>query len=129
MALLEDLWLPPSVTRQASSLPGRNVETGGQLILHSFRFHSQKHSKTREVRILADDSMSRAQIEDMAASALETWLMELDEQAQMKVGKHTPTVAERKEVGKAIREFRSYAARRRESTNQKVYYTPAKVEG
>ena len=130
MALMDDLWLPPGVIRQVPSLAGRNVETGGHIIVHSFKFHSQKHGKTREVRIPADDSMSKAQIEDMAASALETWLIELDEEAQRKVGKHAPaTVAERKEVGKAIREFRVYAARRRESTNQKTYYSPAKVEG
>jgi len=125
--LVAKLWLPKGVTQGTPSLLGRNVETGSAVVSHSFRFHSATYGKTREVRILADDSMSKAQIEDMAASALETWLIELEEKRQRKVGKHAPaSVAERQEVGKAIREFRSYAAARRESTNNKTYYQGAK---
>lgn len=125
-----DLWLPAGVTEGAPFLAGRNVETGGYIVTHAFRFHSAKYGKTREVRILADESMSKAQIEDMAAGALERWLIELGEEAQRKVGKHAPrNVAERQEVGKAIREFREYAAKRRASTNNKNYYSLPKVGG
>ena len=121
--MVTDLWLPKGITRTTSSLAGRNVETGSKIVVHSFRFHSAKYGKTRAVRIPADDSMSMAQIEDMAAGALERWFEELEEEAQRKVGKHAPRdAAERKEVGKAIRQFRAYAAKRRESTNKRLYY-------
>ena len=69
--MVAKLWLPKGVTQGTPSLLGRNVETGSAVVSHSFRFHSATYGKTREVRILADDSMSKAQIEDMAASALE----------------------------------------------------------
>ena len=73
------------------SLGGHNVETGSTIVIHTFRFHSAKYGKTREVRIPADDSMSKSQIEDMAANALESWVVELEDEAQHKVGKHTPS--------------------------------------
>ena len=125
-----DLWVPPGITRETPSLGGHNIETGSTIVVHNFRFHSTKYGKTRMVKIPADDSMSKAQIEDMAAGALETWLIELEEEAQRRVGKHAPrSVEERKEVGKAIREFRSYAARRRDSTNSRIYYPVLKTGG
>ena len=54
----------------------------------------------------------------MAAQSFENWLIEV--KVKGKVNKPTPE--QRKEVGKAIREFREYAAKRRESTNNKRYY-------
>ena len=128
MGETDRLWTPAGVTKLAPSIGGYNAETGGTIVVHSFRFHSAKHGKTRIVKILADDSMSKAQIEEMAAGSLESWLTEIEEKAQHKVGKHAPrSIAERQEVGKAIREFREYAKKRRESTNARIYYPVAKV--
>ena len=121
--MVTELWVPPGVTRLTPSLGGYNVETGSRIVVHTFRFHSAKYGKTRLVKIPADNSMSAAQIEDMAANALETWTRELEEEAQRKVGKHAPRdAAERKEVGAAIRNFREHARKRRESSNQKIYF-------
>jgi len=122
-----ELWVPPGVDTLAPSIGGRNVVTGGTIVIHTFKFHSEKYGKSREVKIPADDSMSQAQIEDMAASALETWIIELEEDAQRTAGKHAPSLSERKDVGKAIREFREYAAKRRESSTGQLYYPVAKV--
>ena len=33
-----------------------------------------------------------------------------------------PTAEERKEIGKQLKEFKEYAAKRRESTNNRIYY-------
>jgi hypothetical protein len=123
---MNDLWTPGGMVHLAPSAGGRNVETGGAISIHTFRFHSAKHGVTREIKIPVDASMSQAQVEDMAANALEHWLTELDERAQRKVGKHTPSLEERKQVGAALREFRAHLAKRRESTNERLYYAGVK---
>ncbi len=118
--IVAELWLPEGVTRAASSLGGYNIETGSAIVVHTFHFHDKATKRRAVVKIPADDSMSRAQIEDMAANAFESWLIDVRIKANR--GKHAPSPEERKEVGRAIREFRLYAAKRRESTNKHLYY-------
>ena len=54
----------------------------------------------------------------MAAQALETFLIE----CRVTDSKKKPTAAQRKDIGKQLKEFREYAAKRRESTNNRIYY-------
>ena len=49
----------------------------------------------------------------------EQWL----EDVRFKDKGKVPTDAERKDIGKQLNEFKKYAAKRRESTNNKVYYS------
>ena len=114
------LTLPSGIAHTGIMPVGRNVETGGGLVAHFFTF--KKDGKQLQVRILADATMSRSQIEESAGNALEKWLLELQEEAQRKVGKHTPSPAERREVGAALREFRTTAAKRRASSNHRLFY-------
>ena len=114
--------VPLGVTPTGIVSVGRNVETGGSIVVHVFTFHDKASGKTQQVRILADAGTSRAEVEDSAALALENWLVDLKEQAQRKVGKHAPSTAERREVGAAVREFRAYAAKRKASSNGRIYY-------
>ena len=118
------LTLPSNISHDGIIPIGRNLETGGGIVAHFFTF--KKDNKQLQVRIMADATMSRAQIEESAGNALETWLLELAEAAQMKVGKHTPSPSERREVGAAIREFRDHAAKRRESSNNRLFYPVSK---
>lgn len=101
--------------------------TGGTIVIQVFKFHSAKYERSLEVRVPVDEETSQAQIEDLVAKAAENWLLDLAEQAQRKVGQHKPSPTERREVGAAIREWRSYQARRAESTNDRIYYPVAKV--
>jgi hypothetical protein len=114
------LTLPRAIAHDSIAHVGTNIETARPTACHFFTF--KKGDKKLQVRILADESLSRSQIEDMASQSLETWLKELEEEAQKKVGKHKPTPSERREVGLAIREFREHAAKRRESSNSRLYY-------
>ncbi len=119
--MVTELWLPEGVTRAASSLGGLNVETGATLVIHTFHLLDKVSGRRAVVKIPADSSMSKAQIEDMAANAFESWLLDVRAKAQRLQGKHKPSPEERKEVGIAIRQFRAYAKRRRESTTGKIY--------
>jgi hypothetical protein len=113
-----DLWTPHGSKLVTSQVGGNNAETGESIVIHTFHFHDKESGRRSVIKIPADSTVSQSHIEDMAAQAFENWLLEI--RAKGKLNKPTPE--QRKEVGKAIREFREYAAKRRESTNKKIYY-------
>ena len=113
------LWTPDGVVHTAPFNAGYDI-TGGRVVAHIFHFHDKATGRRSRCTIPADNTMSQGQIEDMAATAFENWLIEV--RAKASEGKHAPSPEERKEVGRVIREFREYAQKRRESTNQRLYY-------
>ena len=113
-----NIWTPHGSKLVTSDIGGNNTETGESITIHTFHFHDKETGRRSVVKIPADSTMSQAHIEDLAAQSFESWLLEV----KLKGKVNKPTTEQRKEVGKAIREFREYAAKRRESTNNKVYY-------
>ena len=115
---LSELWTPQGSSLVSSDIGGNNAETGESITIHTFHFYDKESGRKSVIKIPVDSSVSQAHIEDMAAQALESWILEIRTDGKKK----SPTPEQRKEAGKAIREFREYAFRRRESTNNKVYY-------
>lgn len=120
---MPELWTPHGSALVSSYAGGDNAETGESIIIHTFHFHDKETGRRSVVKIPADSTVSQAHIEDMAAQSFESWLLEV--RIKGKINKPTPE--QRREVGKAIREFREYAAKRRESTNKKIYYKGTRV--
>ena len=117
------LWTPQGSTYVGGNTAGYNEETGVSIVVHTFQFNDPETGRGQIVKIPADPSISKAHIEDMAAQSFENWLLEIKVKGKVR----KPTTEQRKEVGKAIREFREYASKRRESTNNKIYYGGTKV--
>ena len=113
-----ELWTPQGSTYVGGEDTGYNGETGVSIVVHTFESHDPVTGRSQVVKIPADPTISQAHIEDMAAQALETFLIE----CRVKDSKKKPTVAERKEIGKQLEEFKEYALKRRESTNNRIYY-------
>ena len=116
-----DLWTPTGTAYQGAAPVGYNKETGGAIFAHTITLQAtDKFGKEHKMRVqvLADKDTSQAHIEDMAAQALETFLIE----CRVTDGKKKPTAAQRKDIGKQLKEFREYALKRRESTNNRIYY-------
>lgn len=113
-----ELWTPQGVIPLAPTLGGTNTETGGQNIIHTFRFRDAKSGRELRLKIGDDGSMSRAEVEEHAAGAYEKWLVELRTENR----KRPPTPEERKEIGHALEEFRKYKRRRDESAKNKIYF-------
>ena len=113
-----ELWTPEGSTYVGGEDTGYNVETGVSIVVHTFQFHDPVTGRSQVVKIPADPDISQAHIEDMAAQALETFLIE----CRVTDGKKKPTAAQRREIGKQLKEFREYAEKRRESTNNRIYY-------
>ena len=115
---LSELWTPQGSSLVSSDIGGNNAETGESITIHTFHFYDKESGRKSVIKIPVDSSISQAHIEDMAAQALETFLLE----CRGLNSKKKPTVKERKEIGKQLREFKEYAEKRRESTNNRIYY-------
>ena len=119
--MLKDLWTPAGAAYQGAAPVGRNVETGGSIVTHTFVLKATDkfgiEHKTR-VSIVADDDMSNGQLAEMMGNAAESF----KEQVRTKYNKRPPTLEEKKEIGKALNEFRTRALKRLQSTNRKIYH-------
>lgn len=113
-----DLWTPQGSELSSMRTAGHNAETGESITLYTFSFSDPVTGRSTTAIVPADPSMSAAHIEDMAAQALETFLIE----CRVNNSKKKPTEAQKKEIGKQLNEFREYALKRRESTNNRIYY-------
>ena len=118
-----DLWTPQGSELTSTRTAGHNAETGESITLYTFGFSDPVTGRSTTAIVPADPSMSAAHIEDMAAQALEKWLEDIRFNEKGK----TPTIAERKELGKTLREFKEYAEKRRESSNKKIYYSGVNI--
>ena len=113
-----ELWTPQGSTYVGGDTAGTNAETGVSIVVHTFQFKDPETGRSQVVKIPADPDISKAHIEDMAAQALENFLIE----CRVKDKKKPITAEQRKQIGKQLEEFRRYAEKRRESTNNRIYY-------
>ena len=116
-----DIWTPSGTIPLGVTPVGQNAETGSTIVAHTVMLNAKdnfgKEHKMR-VQVLADKDTSQAHIEEMMGNAAESFVQEVRD----KYNKRPPTELERKEIGRAINEFRKYASKRITSTNRKVYY-------
>ena len=113
-----ELWTPQGSTYVGGDNTGYNTETGVSIVVHTFHFKDPETGRAQVVKIPADPDISQAHIEDMAAQALETFLIE----CRVKDKKKKPTAAEKREKGKQLKHLKEYALKRRDSTNNRIYY-------
>ena len=113
-----NLWTPQGSTYIGEELVGYDGETSASIVIHTFQFHDPVTGRSQMVKIPADPEVSRDHVEDMAAQGLENFLLEckgFDD-------KKKPTPDQKKEIGRIIKDFRVSNAKRKESTNNKLYY-------
>ena len=112
-----ELWTPKGVTYIGETQLGGHSEVS--IKAYEFQFHDPVTGRRQLARIPDDGVMSIAHVEDMAAQALENFIKEcrgLDK-------KKKPTPEQKKEIGKAIEEFRKYRAKRDESSSNRIYWS------
>ena len=116
-----DLWTPQGVVPVGTTLVGGNKETGSGIVSHRFTLKAKDKfgvEHVTRVEILADKDTSKEQVEDMMANSAEAFVKEVRE----KYSKRRPTADEKKEIGKILEDFRKQAIKRKESTNNTLYY-------
>ena len=112
------LWVPEGSAVEMPYVAGPDADSGKQVVVHRFRFHDPRTGRSQVCHVPAHPDAAPTEIEDMAAEAFESFLTDARGLGPL----HRPTPEERKEIGAGIREFREYAARRRESAMNRVYF-------
>ena len=113
-----ELWTPQGVTHQRVAPVGFNQETGEPIYEYTFKVHDEVTNRKQQFRVLVDEETSRAHIEEMVGNAMESWLIDV----RMKHSKPAPTPEQKKEIGKILNQIRTNNLKRKESSNNKLYY-------
>ena len=112
------LWVPEGSAVETPYVAGPDAETGRGVVVHRFRFHDSRTGRGQVCHVPAHPDAAPSEIEDMAAQAFESFLTDVRGLGSLQ--RHTPQ--RRKEIGAAVREFREYAARRRQSAANRIYF-------
>ena len=112
------LWVPEGTAVEMPYVAGPDADTGRGVVVHRFRFHDPRTGRSQICHVPAHPDAAPSEIEDMAAAAFESFLREVRGLGPLQ--RHTPE--QRKEIGAAIREFREYAAQRRQSATNRIYF-------
>ena len=118
METASGLWVPEGSAVEMPYVAGPDADSGRQVVVHRFRFHDPGTGRSQVCHVPAHPDASPSEIEDMAAQAFESFLADVRGLGPL----HNHTPEQRKETGVAIREFREYAARRRESAMNRIYF-------
>ena len=118
------MWTPPGAAQLPPVLIGQGQKTldGKWIFNRMFTFTNPRNNRTQEVCIL-DNELSDDALATLVGEAWENFLRDTDDLP----AKPVFSVARRQEIGRAIRDVREQAEKRRESSNQKLYYDVAKV--
>ena len=111
-------WTPPGVTHTRVTPIGYNYETGSQIFEYQFIVHDKVTNRKQQFKVLVDDQTSKAHIEEMVGNAFDRWLTDV----RMRHNKPAPTLEQRKEIGKILEQIRVNRNKRKESSNNKIYY-------
>ena len=118
METASGLWVPEGSAVEMPYVAGPDAGTGQQVVVHRFRFHDPRTGRSQICHVPAHPNAAPSEIEDMAAQAFESFLSDARGLGQL----HHPTPEQRKEIGASIREFREYAAKRRQSATNRIYF-------
>ena len=121
------VWTPTNVQYIQSWVAGTPGEDSLRAIKHEFKLNYM--GETEYFGVLAEEGCSEAQIEDMAAGVMERVAATIVEKQQRKDGKKTPeyyankaNLSERHDLAEAFRDFKKDTAKRRASSNNKIFY-------
>jgi hypothetical protein len=122
-----DIWTPTEVQYIQSWIVGEAEESKVRAFKHEFRLVYK--GQVEYFGVLAEEGCSEAQIEDMAANTLERTAKYMDLATQQKGGKKTAeyyakdeNVWERHDLAEAFRDFKKDTAKRRASSNNRIFY-------
>ena len=118
METASGLWAPEGSAAEMPYVAGPEADTGKSVVVHRFRFHDPRTGRSQVCHVPAHPDAAPSEIEDMAAEAFESFLS--DARGLGPMHRHTPE--QRREIGASIREFREYAAKRRRSAMNRIYF-------
>ena len=118
---MHDIWVPEGAVHNGTAPLGLSVETARPIIHHRFTLRGKdRWGVTHEERVIVvqHPDEGQAELDQKIGEATESFQTKLRERYE----KRPPTLSEKKEIGKIVDQIRLSAIRRRESTNNLIYY-------
>ena len=118
---MHDIWVPDGAVHNVTAPLGLSVESARPIIHHTFTLRGRdRWGVVHQERIIVvqHPDEGQAELDQKIGEATETFQTKLRERYE----KRPPTLEEKKEIGKIMDQIRIAAMRRRESTNNLIYY-------
>ena len=118
---MHDIWVPEGAVHNATAPLGLSVETARPIVHHTFTFTGEDRwgaNHTERIIVVQHPDEGDAELEQKIGEARDSFKAKLRDGYE----KRRPTLSEKKEIGKIIDQIRLSAIRRRESTNNLIYY-------
>ena len=118
---MHDIWVPEGAVHNATAPLGLSVETARPITHHRFTLRGKdRWGVTHDERVIVvqHPDEGQAELDQKIGEATENFQTKLREGYE----KRAPTMEERKEIGKIMDQIRLAAQKRRESSNNLIYY-------
>ena len=118
---MHNIWVPNGAVHNGTAPLGLSVETARPIILHRFTLRGKdRWGVTHDERVIVvqHPDEGQAELDQKIGEATENFQTKLREGYE----KRAPTMEERKEIGKIMDQIRLAAQKRRESSNNLIYY-------
>ena len=118
---MHNIWVPNGAVHNGTAPLGLSVETARPIIHHRFTLRGKdRWGITHEERVIVvqHPDEGQAELDQKIGEATENFQTKLREGYE----KRAPTMEERKEIGKIMDQIRLAAQKRRESSNNLIYY-------
>ena len=118
---MHGIWVPDGAVHNATAPLGLSVDTARPIIHHRFTLRGKdRWGVTHEEKVIVVQHPDEGQpeLDQKIGEATESFQTKLRDRYE----KRPPTIAEKKEIGKIMDQLRLASRRRKESTNNLIYY-------
>ena len=118
---MHDIWVPEGAVHNGTALLGLSVETARPITHHRFTLRGKdRWGVTHEERVIVvqHPDEGQAELDQKIGESAESFQTALRE----KYEKRPPTLSEKKEIGKVLDQIRIARDRRKNSSNNLIYF-------
>tara|TARA_R110000765_G_scaffold319521_1_gene411599 strand:- start:4634 stop:5002 length:369 start_codon:yes stop_codon:yes gene_type:complete len=118
---MSDIWIPEGAAYNGAAPLGLTVDTAQPIVHHTFTFTGKDRwgvTHTERIIVVQRPDEGDGELEQKIGEARDSFKAKLRDGYE----KRPPTLAEKKEIGQILNQILGYRNRRRESTNNLIYY-------
>ena len=118
---MPDIWIPEGAAYNGAAPLGLTVDTARPIVHHTFTFTGKDRwgvTHTERIIVVQRPDEGDGELEQKIGEARDSFKAKLRDGYE----KRPPTLAEKKEIGQILNQIVGYRNRRRESTNNLIYY-------
>ena len=118
---MSDIWIPEGAAYSGAAPLGLTVDTARPIVHHTFTFTGKDRwgvTHTERIIVVQRPDEGEGELEQKIGEARDSFKAKLRDGYE----KRPPTMDEKKEIGQILNQIVGYRERRRESTNNLIYY-------